>query len=87
MGYLQMGVVNCELLWQLVLKVSEGDMSLQLQEFLQFVPVICSRELEGKAAKGGIGFGGDQWNIPAGVRATGGCYYGDQWAEIRRGFT
>jgi hypothetical protein len=28
--------------------------------FLQFLPVIGSRELEGKTAKGGIGFGGDQ---------------------------
>jgi hypothetical protein len=37
-------------------KVSEGDISLQLQQFLQFVPVIGSRELEGKAAKGGVGF-------------------------------
>ena len=89
MGYLQMGYVQviCELFWQLVLKVREGDMSLQLQWFLQFVPVIGSRELEGKAAKVGIDFGGDQWNIPAGARATGGCCYGDQWAEIRRGFT
>ena len=51
--------VICELPWQLVLKASEGDMSLQLQSFLQFVPVIGSREVEGKAAKGGIGFGGD----------------------------
>ena len=42
-----------------MLKVSEGDISLQLQRFLQFVPVIGSRELEGKAAKGGIGFGDD----------------------------
>ena len=43
-----------------MLKVSEGDVSLQLQRFLQFVPVIGNRELEGKAAKEGIGFGGDQ---------------------------
>jgi hypothetical protein len=43
-----------------MLKVSEGHMSLQLQLFLQFVPVIGNRELEGMAAKGGIGFGGDQ---------------------------
>ena len=34
-----------------MLKVSEGDVSLQLQRFLQFVPVFGSRELEGKAAK------------------------------------
>ena len=46
-----------------------------------------SRELEGEAAKGGIGFGGDQRDIPAGVRATGGCWYGDQQAEIRGDFT
>jgi hypothetical protein len=32
-----------------MLKVRAGDISLQLQRFLQFVPVICSRELEGKA--------------------------------------
>ena len=32
-------------------KVGEGDKSLQLQRFLQFVPVAGSRELEGKAAK------------------------------------
>jgi hypothetical protein len=44
----------------LMLKVSEGDMSLQLQRLLQFVLVIGSSELEGKAAKGGFGFGGDQ---------------------------
>jgi hypothetical protein len=35
-----------------MLKASEGDMSLQLQRFLQFVPVIGSRELEGKMTKG-----------------------------------
>ena len=61
-----------------MLKVSEGDRSLQLQRFLQFVPAIGSRELEGKAAKGEIGFENDQCNIPAGARATGGCCYGDQ---------
>ena len=44
----------------MVLKASEGDGNLQLQRFLQFVPVSGSRELEGKATKGGIGFGGDQ---------------------------
>ncbi|XP_052349895.1 m-AAA protease-interacting protein 1, mitochondrial isoform X1 [Oncorhynchus keta] len=33
--------------------------------------VIGSRELEGEAAKGRIGFGGDQRDIPAGARATG----------------
>jgi hypothetical protein len=38
-------------------KVSEGNVSLQLQQFLQFVPVTGSRELEGKAAKGGVGGG------------------------------
>jgi hypothetical protein len=43
-----------------VLKASEGDMSLQLQRILQFVPIIGSRELEGKTTKGGIGFGDDQ---------------------------
>jgi hypothetical protein len=47
---------------------SEGVMSLQLQWYLQFVPVIGSRELERKAAKVWIGFGGDQWDIPAGAR-------------------
>ena len=46
--------------------VSEGIVSvilkcnLQLQQFLQFVPVIGSRELEGKAAKLRVGFGDDQ---------------------------
>ena len=40
-----------------MLKASEGDVSLQLQRFLQLVPVIGSRELEGKTTKGGIGFG------------------------------
>ena len=34
-----------------VVKVSEGDISLQLQRYLQFVPVIGSRELAGKAAE------------------------------------
>ena len=43
-----------------MLKVSEGDISLQLQRLLKFVPVIVSRELEGKAVKGGVGFGDDQ---------------------------
>ena len=61
-----------------MLKVREGDIRLQLQRFLQFVPVIGSRELEGKAAKVSVDFGDDQWNIPAGVRATGGCCYDDQ---------
>jgi hypothetical protein len=42
-----------------MLKVSEGDISLQLQQFMQFVPVIGSRELEGKAAKRGNGIGND----------------------------
>jgi hypothetical protein len=41
-------------------KVSEGKINLQLQRLLQFVPVIGNRELEGKAAKGGVGFGDDQ---------------------------
>jgi hypothetical protein len=90
MGYLQMGYVHwsvsCSDSWCFI-KASEGDMSLQLQWFLQFVPVIGSRELEGKVAKGRIGFGGDQWDIPARARATGGCCYGDQWAEIRLVFT
>ena len=49
-----------KLLRQLMLKVSEGDISLQLQRFLQFVLVIGSRELEGKVAKGSVGFGDDQ---------------------------
>ena len=31
-----------------MLKVREGVIRLQLQRFLQFVPVIGSRELEGK---------------------------------------
>jgi hypothetical protein len=43
-----------------MLKVREGVIRLQLQRFLQFVPVIGSRELEGKAAKGSVGFGDDQ---------------------------
>ena len=29
-----------------MLKASEGDVSLQLQRFLQFIPVMGSRELE-----------------------------------------
>ena len=53
-----------------MLKVREGDVRLQLQRFLQFVPVFGSRELEGKAAKGSAGFGYDQWNIPAGERVA-----------------
>ena len=56
-------------------KVGEGDKSLQLQRFLQFVPVT---ELEGKAAKLGVGFRDDQRDTPAGARATGGCCYRDQ---------
>jgi hypothetical protein len=42
-----------------VLKASEGGKSPQLQNYLQFVPVIGSRELEGEAAKGRIDFRGD----------------------------
>ena len=58
---------------------SEGDVSLQLQRFLQFVSVMGSRELEGKTTKGGIGFGVTrEIYIPAGARATSGCCYGDQ---------
>jgi hypothetical protein len=37
-----------------MLKVREGDIRLQLQRFLQLVPDIGSRELEGKAAKGSL---------------------------------
>ena len=33
------------------------------------------------------GLGGDQRDIHAGARATGGCCYGDQRAEIRWAFT
>ena len=40
-----------------MLKASEGDMSLQLQRFLILVPVIGSRELEGKAAKEELALG------------------------------
>ena len=54
------GTVIGKLLRQLMPKVREGDIRLQLQRFLQFVPVIGSRELEGKAAKGSVGFGDDQ---------------------------
>jgi hypothetical protein len=72
------GIVIGKLIRQLLLKVREGDERLQLQRFLQFIPVIGSRELEGKAAKGSVVFGDDQCNIPAGVRAMGGCCYGDQ---------
>ena len=61
-----------------MLKVREGGIRLQLQRYLQFVLIISSRELEGKAAKGSVGVGDDQCNIPAGARATGGCCYGDQ---------
>ena len=32
-------------------EVGEGDKSLQLQRFLQFIPVSGSRELEGKKPK------------------------------------
>ena len=67
-----------KLLRQLMLKFREGNIRLQLQRFFQFVPVIDSRELEGKAAKGVLALGIDQCNVPAGARATGGCCYGDQ---------
>ena len=88
MGYLQMGYVqvqwsvSCSNSW--CLKLVREIWVSSLSDFLlllQFVPVIGSRELEGKAAKWGIGFGGDQWNIPAGACAPGGCCYGDQWAK------
>ena len=73
------GAVICELLRQLVFKAGEGDMSLQLLRILQFVPVIGSRELEEEeVAKGCIGFGCGQRDIPAGAHATGRCWYGDQ---------
>jgi hypothetical protein len=45
-----------------MLKVREGDIRLQLQRYLQFVPVNGSRELGGKAAKVSVGFGDDQCN-------------------------
>ena len=54
------GAVIGKMLRKLMLKITEGDIRLQLQRFLQFVPVIGSRELEGEAAKERIGFGGDQ---------------------------
>ena len=59
-------------------KVGEGNKSLQLQRFLQFFPVTGSGELDGKAAKLGVGFGDDQCDIPAGKGASGGCCYRDQ---------
>jgi hypothetical protein len=37
--------------------------SLQLQQFLQFIPVTGSRELEGKVSKLGVGFRDDQLQI------------------------
>ena len=40
-----------QLLRQQMFEVGEGDKSLQLQRFLQFVPVTGSRVLERKAAK------------------------------------
>ena len=43
-------------------KDSEGNIGLQRQRVLKFVPVIGSRELEGKAAKGSVGFGDNQCN-------------------------
>ena len=76
--WLYTGTVIGKLLRQLMLKLREGDIRLQLQRFLKFVPVIGSRELEGKAAKGSVGFGDDQFNVPAGAHATGGCCCGDQ---------
>ena len=65
------GTVIGKLLRQLMLKVREGDIRLQLQRFLKFVPVIGSRELEGKTAKGRVGFGDDPRNIPAGIEPCG----------------
>jgi hypothetical protein len=59
------GTVIGKLLRQLMLKVREGD-----ARFLQFVQVIGSRELEGKAAQKNVGFGDDQCNISAGACAT-----------------
>ena len=70
------GTVISKLLRQLMLKIREGDIRVQFQRFLQFVPVIGSRELEGKVAKVSVGFGDDKCNIPAGARATGGCCFG-----------
>ena len=51
-------------------------MSLQLQRFLQVVPVIGSRELEGKAAKEELALG-----VTSEIYLLvhmGECYYGDQ---------
>jgi hypothetical protein len=81
------GTVIGKLLRQLMLKVTEEDKRLQFQRLLPFVPVIGSRELEGKAAKVSVGFGDDQCNIPDETRTMGVCCYGDQYAEISRGFT
>ena len=52
------GTVMGKLLRQLMLKVREVDI-----RFLEFVPVICCRELKGKVAKGSFGFGDGQCNI------------------------
>jgi hypothetical protein len=41
------GTVKGKLLRQLMVKVRLGDIRLMLQRFLQFVPVIGSRGLEG----------------------------------------
>ena len=58
-----------------------------VSSFRDFCSSFQSLAAENWAAKGRIGFGGDQIDIPAGARATGGCCYGDQRAEIRGDFT
>ena len=57
-GLITDGLCTGAMICELMFKVNEGDMCLQ--RLLQFVPVIGNRELEGKASKGGVGFGGDQ---------------------------
>ena len=58
---------------------------LQFQILFWIGDALCESGRRGSQRK--IVFGGDQRDIPAGARATGGCYYGDQRAELRGDFT
>ncbi|KAK6329577.1 hypothetical protein J4Q44_G00015550 [Coregonus suidteri] len=57
---------------------------LQLLQVGWFVPVIGSRELEGMAAKGGVGFGDDQQNGGTGAKGVGMLRKGGKLSPGRR---
>jgi hypothetical protein len=72
------GTVIGKLLRQLMLKVREGDIRLQLQRFLQFVQSLAAENWKERRPKEVSVLGMTSAFINAGARATSGCCYGDQ---------